>query len=180
MAPKIIILQGGEDVNQRTNEAMFRDVRKLSMTGKILIIPWTTDSPDKEAAYSKIYHDYFSQCGFEEVLFLARKEPEREIRRKFSVVDTVYIPGGDTDILYREIERRALQEMLSGFSGVIIGNSAGAIVLSKGGWGDGKYHHGFGLVDLHVSVHYKPGSGNADNTDMCVNIPENMWIAVTH
>nr|MDG6930070.1 Type 1 glutamine amidotransferase-like domain-containing protein [Nitrososphaerota archaeon] len=119
MAPKIIILQGGEDVNQRTNEAMFRDVRKLSMTGKILIIPWTTDSPDKEAAYSKIYHDYFSQCGFEEVLFLARKEPEREIRRKFSVVDTVYIPGGDTDILYREIERRALQEMLSGFSGVI-------------------------------------------------------------
>ena len=181
MATQIIILQGGEDVKQRTNESLFRNVRGLSNTGKILVIPWTSDSSEKETAYSKVFHDYFSHCGFEEILFLAKTDPEKEIQRKFSEVDTIYLPGGNTGILYREIKQRALEDRLFEFSGVIIGNSAGAIVLSKGGWGDGKFYPGFGLVDFYVSVHYKLGVGQVAETDTTidVNIPENMWVAVT-
>ena len=71
-------------------------------------------------------------------------------------------------------------DRLFGFSGVIIGNSAGAIVLSKGGWGYGKFYPGFGLVDFHVTVHYKLGAGQVAKADTTinVNIPENMWITV--
>ena len=180
MTTQVIILQGGEDVKQRTNESLFRNVRGLSSAGKILVIPWTSDSPEKETAYSKVLQDYFSDCGFEEVLFLAKTDPGNEIQRKFSEVDTIYLPGGDTGILYREIKQRALQDRLFGFSGVIIGNSAGAIVLSKGGWGDGKFYPGFGLVDFYVTVHYKLGAGQVAEADTTinVNIPENMWITV--
>ena len=102
MTTQIIILQGGEDVKQRTNESLFRNVRGLSSAGKILVIPWTSDSPEKETAYS------------------------------------------------------------------------------KGGWGDGKFYPGFGLVDFYVTAHYKLGAGQVAKADTTinVNIPENMWITV--
>ena len=182
MTTKIIILQGGEDVKRKTNETLFKGVRKLSSSGKILVIPWTSDSPVKEAEYSKVFSDYFSYCGFKEVLFLAKTDPENDIQRKFSEVDVVYLPGGDTEVLYRELKQRALQYRLLEFSGVIIGNSAGAIVLAKGGWGDGKFHTGFGLVDFYVSVHYKLNAGHVAETKdaINVNIPENMWVMVTN
>ncbi|HLH86768.1 MAG TPA: Type 1 glutamine amidotransferase-like domain-containing protein [Thermoplasmataceae archaeon] len=106
---------------------MFKGVRKLSSSGKILIIPWTSDSHEKEVEYSKVLHDYFSHCGFEEVLFLDKTDPENEIQRKFSEVDTIYLPGGDTEVLYRELKQRTLQDRLFEFPGVIIGNSAGAM-----------------------------------------------------
>ncbi len=182
MTTQIIILQGGEDVKRRTNETLFKNVRKLSSSGKILVIPWTSDSLEKEAEYSRVLRDYFSHCGFEEVLFLAKTDPENDIQRKFSEVDVVYLPGGDTEVLYRELKQRALQYRLLEFSGVIIGNSAGAIVLSKGGWGDGKFYRGFGLVDFYVSVHYKLNAGHVAETKdaINVNIPENMWVMVTN
>ena len=181
MASQIIILQGGEDVRRRINETMFKDMRKLSNSGKILIIPWTSDSHEKEVEYSKVLHDYFSHCGFEEVLFLDKTDPENEIQRKFSEVDTIYLPGGDTEVLYRELKQRTLQDRLFEFPGVIIGNSAGAIVLAKGGWCDGKFYKGFGLVDFYISVHYKLDAGHVVETKdaINVNIPENMWITVT-
>lgn len=181
MTTQIIILQGGEDVKRRTNETLFKNVRKLSSSGKILVIPWTSDSLEKEAEYSRVLRDYFSHCGFEEVLFLAKTDPENDIQRKFSEVDVVYLPGGDTEVLYRELKQRALQYRLLEFSGVIIGNSAGAIVLTKGGWGDGKFYKGFGLVDFYISVHYKLDAGHIAETKAAinVNIPENMWITVT-
>ncbi|MGC8618821.1 MAG: Type 1 glutamine amidotransferase-like domain-containing protein [Thermoplasmata archaeon] len=182
MTSQIIILQGGEDVKRRTNESLFRDVGRLSSKGKILVIPWTSDSLEMEAAYSKLFREYFSQCGFQDVLFLAKGDAENEVRRKFSEVDTVYLPGGDTGILYREIKQRDLQNMLLDFSGVMIGNSAGAIVLSKGGWGDGKFYPGFGLVDFYVSVHFNLGQDRFEGADsaMSINIPENMWVAVRY
>jgi len=38
MTAQIIILQGGEDVKRKTNENLFKDVRRLSSSGKILVI----------------------------------------------------------------------------------------------------------------------------------------------
>ncbi len=129
-----------------------------------------------------MFHYYFSHCGFEEVLFLAKTDPENDIQRRFSEVDVIYLPGGDTEVLYRELKQRALQDRLLEFSGVIIGNSAGAIVLAKGGWGDGKLDTGFDLVDFYVSVHYKLNAGHVAETKdaINVNIPENMWVMVTN
>ncbi|MGB9748213.1 MAG: Type 1 glutamine amidotransferase-like domain-containing protein [Bacteroidales bacterium] len=110
-------MQGGEDVKRRTNETLFKEVRKSSSSGKILVIPWTSESLEKEAEYSGILRDYFSHCGFEKVLFLAQTDSENEIQRKFSEVDTIYLPGGDAEVLYRELKQRALQNRLLEFSG---------------------------------------------------------------
>ena len=71
--------------------------------------------------------------------------------------------------------------MLKNFGGIIIGNSAGAIVLSKGARTGEQFHPVFGLVDFFISVHYSmvrsPNDGNDEKIN--VNIPEDMWITVT-
>ena len=61
-----------------------------------------------------------------------------------------------------------------------MGNSAGAIVLSRGAKEGETFYPGFGLVDFFISVHYSLHEEPISGTDekIIVNIPENMWIAV--
>lgn len=181
MTSRIIILQGGEDVKKRTNEFLLRTIGELSATKKILVIPWTSDSSDKEAKYRTVYQEYFLDSGFREILFLEKHDSEAVTGEKFNSVDVVYLPGGDTDVLYRELHKRSLQDRLRNFSGILVGNSAGAIVLSRGTMNEGKFYPGFGLVDFFVSVHYRFNAEDiAETSDsIYVNIPENMWITVT-
>ena len=177
----MIILQGGEDVKKRTNRSLIKEVGDLSATKKILVIPWTSESAEKEMTYRHIFTSYFADSGFKTVLFLEKGDAGAVVTEKFSSADVVYLPGGDTGVLYRELNLRSLQVKLREFKGIIIGNSAGAIVLSKGGKGDGKFYPGFGLVDFFMTVHFKlekeTPSGN--ETSPTINIPENMWVAVS-
>jgi peptidase E len=92
----------------------------------------------------------------------------------------IYLPGGDTSILKREIESRSVQFNLRKHKGIIVGNSAGAIVLSKGGYGDSKFYEGFGIVDIIVSVHSKLEIIDSleGRTQPIIGIPEGNWISV--
>lgn len=177
MNQQIIILQGGEDVRKRTNEPLIRKVGELSITRKILVIPWT--SAKKEQEYRPIFRGYFSDSGFLEVLFLEKDDPEGVIGEKFASVDVVYLPGGDPEVLYEELRNRRVQDRLRDFKGIIVGNSAGAIVLSRGAYIENKFYRGFGLVGFFVSVHYTPGPVSGADDGITVNIPEDMWIAVS-
>lgn len=181
MNHQLIILQGGEDVEKRTNEALIRKVGELSATRKILVIPWTTESMEKETKYRTIFCDYFSDNGFRDVLFLEKEDTEIEVSHKFDSVDVVYLPGGDTDVLYRELELRSLQDRLRDFSGIIIGNSAGAIVLSKGSHHEKGFSPGFGLVKFFITVHFKIEKECVSRHFMnpSINIPEGGWLAIS-
>ncbi|MHB8360389.1 MAG: Type 1 glutamine amidotransferase-like domain-containing protein [Thermoplasmataceae archaeon] len=148
MSHQLIILQGGEDIKKRVNDPLIKKVGNISSTKKILIIPWTTESIEEEIEYRNIIADYFLDNGFIEVLFIERNDSSLDITRKISPVDVIYLPGGDPDVLYREIKIRDLHNKLRNFKGIIIGNSAGAIVLSKGCQYEGKFYQGFGLIFL--------------------------------
>lgn len=181
MVRQVLILQGGEDVKNRVNETLVKRIGELSASKRIMVIPWTGDSTEKEAEYRPILTSYFSDNGFQEVLFVEKEDTETEISRKFSSVDVIYLPGGDPGILYQEIEKRSLQDRLRVFNGIILGNSAGAIVLSKGATHGERFFQGFGMADFLVSVHYDFEEDsfveNHDNT--IVRIPSDMWIVVT-
>ena len=161
MTPSLIILQGGEDVKERTNRSMFTFIARTSRTKKVLVIPWTSESKRKEKQYREIYRRYFLNVGFEKVLFLEKD-------------DSV------TEILKKEIEKLSIQKKLKRFKGTIIGNSAGAIVLSRGGQGDGKFYEGFGLVDIYVKVHFNFKSDQLESSKegYVIGIPEDGWIAI--
>lgn len=182
MLSQTLILQGGEDINKRENEALILKICELSKKKKILVIPWTADSVESEEKHKKPMEKYFSDCGFSEVLFLERENNQAE--EHFAKVDVIYLPGGNPEILYHEIDKRDLNSMLKNFAGTIIGNSAGAIVLSKGQCDDRRFAKGFGLVDFYVEVHFKlnqskPCEKEVDNPKLIIGIPERAWISVT-
>ena len=181
MNAQLIILKGGEDVKKRTNESLFKNVTNLSATKKILVIPWTSDSVEKEMEYRTIFSNYFTDSGFSETKFMESEDTKTEIYEKLSSVDVVYLPGGDPEVLYRELKSRLLQDSLRNFMGILIGNSAGAIVLSKGAQHEGRFYPGFGLVDFFITVHFKleeeSHSGSKQNST--INIPEDMWVTIS-
>lgn len=181
MCQRLIVLQGGENVAERANQDLFRKIRKLSDRGRMLIIPWTSDSREKENRYRIIFKDYFTESGFDSVSFLEKDDSPLEIRSKMSSVDVLYLPGGDTDILYREIGKHSLEDNIRDFCGIIVGNSAGAIVLSRGAVGNGKFHPGFGIVDVFIRVHYnfEENDVKLDEEIPMISIPENTWITVS-
>ncbi|MGC8662160.1 MAG: Type 1 glutamine amidotransferase-like domain-containing protein, partial [Nitrososphaeria archaeon] len=106
MSRQIIILQGGEDVRKRTNEPLIRKVGELSTAKKILVIPWSTGSDEREQEYRPVFRRYFSDSGFIEVLFLEKDDQDSVMREKFASVDVVYLPGGDPGVLYEELKKR--------------------------------------------------------------------------
>ncbi len=183
MNAQLIILQGGEDVRKRTNETLFKNVANLSVTKKILVIPWASKTLEKEMEYRTIFNNYFTHSSFQDVLFLETDDSNLEITRKITSVDVIYLPGGAPDILYREIKKRSLQNRLHNFKGVLIGNSAGAIVLSKGSVDphEGKFFSGFGLVKFFITVHFNlhQGSTTEKFEGPVINIPEDMWVATS-
>ncbi len=179
MKSQIIILQGGEDVKKRTNEELMRSVCNLSITKKILVIPWTSESDSKESEYVKVFQKYFTEIGFNEVIFLEKIEDEIDINKKISSVDVIYLPGGDPEILYREIKVRSIDSKLKDFKGILIGNSAGAIVLSKGSVIEKKFFPGFGLVNFYVFVHFNLSEKLQFTTGPNICIPENTWLCIS-
>lgn len=181
MCRKIVVLQGGENVAERTHIELFRKITRISRTKKMLIIPWTSESREKEMKYRNIYRKYFIECGFETVQFLEHEDTDQEITEKMSGVDVLYLPGGDTDVLYRKIRDRSLENWIREFCGIIIGNSAGAIVLSKGSFKNGKIQPGFGIVDIFTRVHYgfQDEDMEAESEFPVIGLPENAWITVS-
>ncbi len=123
----------------------------------VLIIPWSTRDPGKEARYSEIIREYFEDLGIKS-MFLNREDPPAQIEEKFGSVEVVYLPGGDPFLLLREIRERGVDRFIEGFNGFIIGNSAGALILSRCffSYEDGgvALHRGLGLTDFCLAVHY--------------------------
>jgi len=175
---KIIVLQGGEDIKRKTNRKLLEDIVKISREKSIAVIPWTTDDPEKEKYYRGIIADYFRELGARKIYFIERRHEKEEIRMILDKADILYLPGGDPKILYSTIKEKGIEELIKEFNGIIIGNSAGAIVLSKGEVSN-EINPGLGIVDFYVKVHFtldeKSISSNEDNI---VCIPENQWIIV--
>jgi len=156
-----IYFYGGEDVKKRTclkvNEKIFSRFYKPW----ILVIPWTTENKVKELKYRRILREYFRDIGAGEVSFLEKGYPVDRLRGKFENADILYLPGGETEFLLKSIKEEEIEGLIREFPGVIIGNSAGALVLGKYCI-VGKQEHGLslkeglGLVDFSVYVHYDP------------------------
>jgi len=124
---------------------------------RVLIIPWTTSDLKKELHYRNLLNNYFRDLGAREVLFLDRSDSLPNIKGKFNSVNVVYLPGGNPFTLLHEIRRRHVDDLIINFNGVIIGNSAGALILSKYFISSGNFNRicmGLGLVDFCLVTYY--------------------------
>jgi len=147
-----LYLLGGEDVEKREspeiNKLAFKDAGK---SPQILIFPWTGPTVSKSDKFRKITKDYLLDLGARSVDFAEVTDSLATIKSKILSTDLIYLPGGDTEILLKRLKRYS--KIIGEYNGIIVGNSAGAMVLCKNSWG-GKNLKGFNLVNINIMVHY--------------------------
>jgi dipeptidase E len=158
-----LYLLGGEDARKRSSRhIMERAVREAGPRPTVLILPWTGESDDSEGEYRAMITEYFMDIGAETVQFAETWDPYGALEKKARSSNLIYLPGGNPAVLVDRMLVSRGDEILAGYEGVIVGNSAGALALCRKyaavvGQRDTvetRFFRGFGDLDFAVSVHY--------------------------
>jgi dipeptidase E len=157
-------LLGGENTLHRdakdVNQAAFNDAGE---SPRVLVFSWARASFDETYPKRKLLFDYFRSLGAGTVNVVDFSRTYEEIKQKISVSDLVYLTGGVPSVLVERLRSLHVDELLKNFGGVVVGRSAGALVLCKKfivtyrSDSSVELMDGFGLVQITLKAHYKPG-----------------------
>ncbi|MCW4010468.1 MAG: Type 1 glutamine amidotransferase-like domain-containing protein [Candidatus Bathyarchaeota archaeon] len=158
---------GGENVAKRdaqeVNTLAFEDAGGAP---EVLVFPWARPSFDRTYRRRKRLLDYLRSLGARNVEFSEFSDPPNDIKAKADHANLIYLTGGQTSTLLSRLRNTGVDEILRGYRGVIVGRSAGALVLGKNCLVTNRYSgaprvvSGLGLVEFSVKVHYKPDKDN--------------------
>ena len=164
--PKLYLL-GGENVFKRSarevNERAFQDAGEPLV---VLVFAWARASFDKEYKKRERLVDYFISLGASKVNFVEYSDSKETIAEKTSSSNLIYLTGGLVSVLIERLKNMEVDNLLRGYSGVIVGRSAGALALCKKcvityrSNSKVKLVGGLGLVDFTLKAHYKPEKDN--------------------
>jgi dipeptidase E len=159
-----IYLLGGENTLRRdaqdVNQAAFNDAGE---SPNVLVFSWARASFDETYPKRKLIFDYFRSLGAGTVNVVDFSRTYEEIKQKISDADLVYLTGGVPSVLVERLGSLHVDWLLRNFGGVVVGRSAGALVLCRKFMVTYKsdssvcLRDGFGLVDITLKAHYKPG-----------------------
>ena len=154
---------GGENVSKRdakeVNEKAFHDA---GGDPKVLVFPWARPSFDVAYRRRKRVSDYFRSLGASSVDFAEFSDSIEEIKSKAKSSSLVYLTGGQVSTLLSRLRSKQVEDWLGNYKGVLVGRSAGALVLGKKCVVTNRYSNrsklinGLGFVDFSVKVHYDP------------------------
>lgn len=154
---------GGENIIRRdarkVNSAAFLDA---GGSPSVLVFQWARASFDRTYRRRKRVFDYFRSLGATTVDFADYSAPTEEIAKKIGVSDLLYLTGGLPTALVKRLKAKGVDHLLRRYRCVIVGRSAGALVLGKKCIITGRDSKatrvidGLGLADFTVKVHYKP------------------------
>jgi dipeptidase E len=154
---KEIILCGGGNIIAGELKELDSQVIKSSENKKILVLDLTTNNPEKINKYKLFLKEYFLNLGATEVKFISEFSEIKNI--DFNEFGIIYLPGGDPITLLENIIEKKVD--LRFFRGILFGNSAGALVLSKNlivtkdeDFPETFVKRGLGIIPFSVEVHY--------------------------
>ena len=127
-----LYLLGGENVCKRTarevNERAFQDAGAPLV---VVVFPWAKASFDKDYKKRANLVDYFISLGATTVEFIEYSYPREIIAQKIAASNLIYLTGGLVTALVERLKRMGVDDLLRNYPGVIVGRSAGALVLCK-------------------------------------------------
>jgi dipeptidase E len=160
--PKLYLL-GGENVFKRSarevNERAFRDAGEPLI---VVVFPWARASFDNSYTKRANLTDYFKSLGASTVEFIEYSYPKEIIAQKIAASNLIYLTGGLVTALVERLKRMGVDDLLRSYSGVVVGRSAGALVLCKKCVITNRHSKeatlvdGLGLTDFAFKAHYKP------------------------
>jgi peptidase E len=158
---------GGETVVRRdaknVNAMAFQDAGGAPAA---LVFPWARASFDTAYKRRKRLTDYFRSLGAQSVSFSEYSDLSEEIAAKVACADLLYLTGGQVSVLAARAKAKGLDQLLREYPGVVVGRSAGAVIMGRRCMvtnrysGSRKIVGGLGLVDFSVKAHYQPAHDN--------------------
>ncbi len=153
---------GGEDVRKPNSVCVHKSLLSDSPSCSVLVFPWTAPPSEKSNLWMDTYRRFFLDSGADDVKFADLGWSTRQISEQIGISDLLYFPGGDARLLSGHIRAKKLASPIKGFEGIVAGNSAGAMLMSRraiflrGQDGEPQLSVGEGLAlaDITVSVHY--------------------------
>jgi peptidase E len=158
-----LYLLGGENVAKRSaeqvNEKAFRNAEAPR---SVAVLPWARDSFDRKYEKRKVLTDYFISLGAGSVDYIEYSDSSETITQKIAFSNLIYLTGGYVNALVERLRKRGVDDLLRGYSGIIVGRSAGALALCKKAVitcrsnQNIRLAEGLGLANLTLKAHYKP------------------------
>jgi len=150
-------LMGGHTSSGKL-KGLDRKVLFESSNKEILILNLTFSDPDKLANKKSFFENYFRDLGAREVDFISRETQADSLTNSFGKASILYLPGGDTKTLIKNIKDMDLSSRIASFEGITSGNCAGAYVLCpeylRVGHGKPEIIPALGIVDFWIKAHY--------------------------
>jgi dipeptidase E len=160
--PKIYLL-GGENVHRRSakqvNEQALQDAGE---NPNVLVLPWARASFDRKYRRRKLLTDYLTSLGAAQIEFIDYSDSAQAIAERMHSASLVYLTGGVPSVLVERLRILAIDKLLFGFGGVIVGRSAGALALCRKCAVTYRSSRkpavldGLGLLNLTLKTHYEP------------------------
>jgi len=159
-----IYLEGGNKPGEILYELTDKKALSQAINKKVMILNYTKRDPEKIKEQMILFPKYFSKIGAKKV-YIASNFNKNELHTKVKEAGLIYLPGGDTKFLMENLKEKKLISLLkNSLDKVIIGNSAGAIVLCNEGFFFEKERirkfKGIGLIEISIYVHYNTKNRN--------------------
>ena len=144
---------------QEINASAFEDA---GGSPSVLVFTWARPSFDMRYSRRKRITDYFRSLGASSVSFAEFSDASKSVVDKSRKSDLIYLTGGQVSTLLCRIKKAGIDRLLIDYQGVVVGRSAGALILGKQCLvtqrysGTPKVVEGLGIVDFSVKVHYEP------------------------
>ncbi len=156
------------------NENGIVDQLKDTLKKKKKVVYISSDinsTPDSVAEYARIFFDSMKMVDilFEQYYILDGTKVDKA-KEYIENADLVFLCGGDTYNQHLLFEKMRLKEILSTYSGIVMGQSAGAINMAEHCFNSPEeleelepvFFDGLGLTNINVEPHFVYDSSNFD------------------
>ncbi|SFC95171.1 Peptidase E [Bacillus sp. OV322] len=157
---KVCLIGGGNPSAGELDDVMDAVSRYTDASNKVLIIPFATEESkrDKWVQSAKIM---FADIGLVQISLLDDSLTSIEMQQKIETCEILYFTGGRPELLMNRLIEKNLLQAIQGFSGMMIGVSAGALIFCKDclitkddDYPETHFIKGLGILDYSVEVHY--------------------------
>ncbi|MBR2708062.1 MAG: Type 1 glutamine amidotransferase-like domain-containing protein [Bacilli bacterium] len=147
----------------------------LKKINKVVFISSDINStPESVSSYARIFFDSMKMVGiaFNEYLTIEGTNYDKA-SEYIEGADLVFLCGGDTYNQYKLFSKMNLKQILSSYSGIIMGQSAGALNMAVDVFNSPEekeksepvFYEGLGLTTINIEPHFKYDDTNFDDKE---------------
>lgn len=154
------LIGGGNLLSDELADPETGVARYIKPTDKLVVIPFATEEHKYDRWFQSVVDNY-ERLGLTDFHLVRYDDSPESIQEAIQSAQVIFLAGGYTERLLQRLEEKGASDLIRNFTGVLIGYSAGALIMCKDAitTKDDDYPEtivdkGLDIVDFSVEVHY--------------------------